>query len=161
MALNALINLGFLASFTRQIAGDEYAVHPLREAWELSLADGTSDNQGDFLYHAAGSVSSNGTTTIDMRGGGLTDVFGVALNPATVRVVAVRNTLAADASAANLTVGGTWGKVSGVIPRGGALVGMCGAGSQWATTAGTGDTITLAAGAVAVTYELILIGIRS
>jgi hypothetical protein len=157
MALNSKLYIGLMAAFTRQIASDEHAMHRVLESWEQTLTDGTGDNQGDFIYHTAGTVTEEGVT-IDMQGGGLTDAFGQSLNPDNIRMVAIRNSMPANASAANLTVGGTWGNVSGVIPRGGVLVGACGAGSEWTTTAGESDTITLTG--AGVTYELILIGVR-
>lgn len=160
MALRTMLNLGLMATLTKQIASDEYANHPLDEMWSFDWQTGTGEGQANSLYHASGTVGAGLSVNKDLIGGGLVDAFGDAIAFTTVRAILIRNTSSGEI---NLTVQSTLpifatGSDSLVIPAGGCVVFASAAG--WTVTAGTADVLTLTAPTEEAGYELIIIGAR-
>ena len=159
MALTTIVNLGLVASLTKQVATEEYASHPLKEGWEFNWATGTGEDQANSVFHVAGTAAAGVPVVLDLLGGGLTDAFGDAIAFTSLKAIFIRNTSTTDVNLlAEGTVGFfvTTGQV--LLPGGAGLSVACGRG--WTVTAGSGDTLTLTAPDEDCTYEVILIGTR-
>ena len=106
MALTTIVNLGLVASLTKQVATEEYASHPLKEGWEFNWATGTGEDQANSVFHVAGTAAAGVPVVLDLLGGGLTDAFGDAIAFTSLKAIFIRNTSTTDV---NLLAEGTVG----------------------------------------------------
>lgn len=120
---------------------------------------------------AAGTLAGSGTTTVDTRGG-LTLIDGSASSSiSSIKLILIRTTNPAANQTLKIGVGASNGvttlvdNASSNFVVGGGIAGGEGAWliaynpAGWATTAGTGDIITLTnSGTASLDYELILVG---
>jgi hypothetical protein len=70
-------------SFTQTSIGDALGAGTFNLAvlQAIALANGVAINQADVIYKQAASILTAATLSLDLKGGGLLDVFGVAINP--------------------------------------------------------------------------------
>jgi hypothetical protein len=136
----------------------------IRQSYQFS--NGNAAGQNNLVWSDRGSVAVGVPVTIDLNGGGLLDVFGAAVNFASVTGIMIynRNTVAGDVlrfgpAAAN--------PFQWTFSPGGGLyveVGVTGGYCQWVdaakvVVAGASDQITLTATGVGpITYDILIIG---
>lgn len=145
---------------------------------DLTLANGTSNDQADKIYFTSGSIALSADLDIDLAGS-LTDAYGDALTFAKVKAIIVKNTSDEQdtPTAAGLKVGGgdtgdgtnafdTWitstaadGSEAVLVNAGGAFC-LIAPDTGYTVTAATADILRLAntSGTEAVYYELMIIG---
>ena len=121
-------------------------------------SDGTASGDQDLAWSDSASVTSGAPVTLDLVGGLDSVLTGAAISFAALTALCVRN----RSSAGTLEVGGTvpiFGDVSDVatIPPGGLAL-LTAPADGWPVTAGTNDTITIAAQVGSVAYDLIILG---
>ena len=75
----------------------------INKTFSTELANGTSDNQADRLYHSRYAISASTTQSIDLKGS-LVDDLGNAFTPAKLRGIVVENR--AETSGLDVYVGG-------------------------------------------------------
>jgi len=130
----------------------------------IALANGVAINQADVIYKQQATILTAATLTLDLKGGGLLDVFGVAINP--VKLVGIY-IFSKASNTTNLTVFGDAAHVPflGTVATSLTLK-PGGKYEQWdpslagiAVTAGTGDIVKIinAAGASAV-VDIVIVG---
>lgn len=135
-------------------------VHAL--AFALAMANGTGSNQSDSVH--SGTLSISSATTLDTRGGLTSVLTGAAINFAEITWLILVNKSAT--SGEYLTIGGgsnpvttMWassGDAAKIGPGGVLILGSPIDG--FATTAGTGDIITITPATGTIELDYILIG---
>lgn len=167
MALSGSVttNLSFAQTSTGDALGS--GRFDLAVIQAIALANGVAINQADMLYKQQATILTAATLTLDLKGGGLLDVFGVAINPVKLVGVYIFSKLA---NTTNLTLFGDanhvpfLGTVATTVP-----LKPGGKYEQWdpslaaiTVTAGTGDIVKIvnAAGASAV-VDIVLVGRNS
>jgi hypothetical protein len=132
---------------------------------DINLADGTGSNQASKTYSAQRTVASATNDDIDLAGGPLVDVMGLALTFLTVKCIVLRSD---PANTTNMTVSpapangflGPFGAAAHNVQvrPGGALV-FAAPQTGWTVTPSTGDLlrVTNAAGAPAI-YTIEIVG---
>jgi hypothetical protein len=130
----------------------------------FTLANGTGAEQGDKIYTATAQITTAGTLSLDLNGGGLVDPFGGAFNVARLKLIYIASS---KTNTTALTVLGTANAVP--ILNTAATTLTLGPGDVFAisrraaagivVTAGTGDILQIvnAAGATA-NVDIILVG---
>lgn len=140
---------------------------PITYTRSVSFTNGVAAGQADLLYTETTILTDTQTVDRDLAGGGLTDAFGAAFEPATVRLIAV---CAASANTTNVVVGGDANSVPFLSAAATTLTLKPGACFEIAdpslaaiaVTAGTGDILQFAnSGAANATYELLVLGTSS
>lgn len=130
-----------------------------------------SDTVAPSVARASGTLAGSGSTTVDTRGG-LTLLDGTASSSiASIKLILLRVTNPAANQTLKIGVGASNGvttlvdNASSNFVVGGGIAGGEGAWliaynpAGWATTAGTGDIITLTnSGSASLDYELVLVG---
>lgn len=134
----------------------------------LDLASGVGASQADVLWSDQRTIAPSSTEDLDLKGGGLTDVFGNAINPAKVRAILV---YAATTNTNDVVLGGDANSVpflstaatTVTLLPGASFVLTAPATAGIAVTAATGDIIQVAnSGAgTSVTYDIVIIGTSS
>lgn len=132
----------------------------INKTFSIELASGTSDNQGDRLYHSRYSISASTTQSIDLKGS-LVDDLGNAFTPSKLRGIVVENR--ASTSGLNVYVGGNANAVPifgaaadyAIVPPSGLFVHQAPIDGI-TVTAGTGDIIDIEnpSGSTAVTVDV-------
>lgn len=134
----------------------------IRQIYDTTLLNGTAADQADMLWSDQRSTSGN--DDIDFEGG-LTNAFGVVLNPARVAALFIKNTTAAGGGDARIgNVGGATALLLGFnantaywgVPPGGIFLVTRPDSSGWATAPGA-DILRVAASAGTITYDIIAI----
>lgn len=127
----------------------------------VRLADGAESGQAEHVYADADAVAGGATHTIDLSP---LDGGQPAGSLSAVKVLAVR------CLSGEITVGGTWAGATALLadatdeirlPAGALLLAAAPSGGGWAVTDGTGDTITLEAGAAQARFEVLIVGVSS
>jgi hypothetical protein len=132
----------------------------------IELANGTSANSADLMFHDQRTLAASGTEDLDLAG-----VLANPLTGATMTFVELRAILVTASSANTNNVNLTRPASNGVplflaasdgipIPPGGCFLWTCPADGKVTVTASTGDLITLtnSAGSTSVTYDVVIIG---
>lgn len=134
-------------------------------SFDIVLADGTGSGQASKAYAATRTVATAANDDIDLAGGPLTDVFGVAVSFATVKAIVIR---AASANTTTLTVSpapsngfqGPFGAAAHTVQvrPGGALV-FVAPQTGWTVTPATGDLLRIAnAAGASADYSIEIVG---
>jgi hypothetical protein len=131
---------------------------------DFTLANGTGAEQGDRIYTTTAQITTAGTLSLDVNGGGLLDPFGGTFNLARLKLVYIASsktnttalTLLGDAN--SVPILNTAATTASLLPGDVFLVSRRGSAGI-AVTAGTGDIIKIvnAAGATA-NVDIILVG---
>lgn len=139
---------------------------PLSLLKDVLLSDGTGANQADKIFADTRTIAASATDSLDLAGGGLTDLLGAALTLAKLKAIyiaaAAENTnhVVLTRPAANgVPLFSGAGDALPVLP-GGVALWIAPNAAGVAVTAGTGDLIDLinsAAGST-VTYDIVIIG---
>ena len=81
MALSGTVQTNL--AFTQTSVGDALGAGTFNLAvlQGIALANGVAINQADVIYKQAATITTAATLSLDLKGGGLLDVFGVAINP--------------------------------------------------------------------------------
>lgn len=140
-------------------------VDPLSIDWTTLLSDGVAANQASQMWHDQRTLGASATEDLDLFGT-LVNAFGVTMNFAKVKAIAIK---AAAANTNNVNV--TRPAANGVPIFLAASDGIALTPGAWfimvfpnlagvAVTTGTGDliTITNSAGSTTVTYDVVIIG---
>ena len=138
---------------------------PLAVIQPISLASGVALNQADVLFSQQATILTAGTLTLDLKGGGLLDPFGAAINPVKLKGIYI---FSKPTNTTNLTLFGDanhvpiLGTVATTLPNfapGSVFLHVNPSLAGIAVTAGTGDIIKIvnAAGASAV-VDIVLFG---
>lgn len=135
----------------------------LNASRQQDYADGSGNEQADFIFHDSRNLAASATENLDLAGS-LTDKLGNTLTFTAVKVLYIRNTsttqtLSVGGAAANQFI--NWvansSDIVNVPPLGELLVTAPYAG--FAVTAGTGDILKVANSAgAAVDYYIVIIG---
>lgn len=165
MALTALLKVVLNAKQTKS-ADFEEALSSIDASLSQQFTDGTGANQADRIFKDTRTLTASATESLDLNGGGLTDIYGAALAFARVKAVIVK-----AASGNTNDVQWTRPAANGVpvfmaagdglaIRPGGVGLWMAPDATGVAVTAGTGDLVTLtnSAGSTSVTYDIVIIG---
>jgi hypothetical protein len=128
-----------------------------------SLANGTAADQADQIWIKERTIAGSSNDDLDLEGG-LTDIFGTAINPARVKGLII---MPAAANAGPITVGNAaangaalfFGAVTHTVSvRAGGLFVNYAPETGWTTIAGTGDILRIAnPNGSSVTYKIGLI----
>ena len=140
------------------------AIQQVLKSLSSTFTVGTGANQANKLYSASGTVDTTGIT-LDLAGG-LTDVFGNTITFTSIVAAAFINTETADGS--YLLVGGaasnqfySWFSASNDverIPSSGFILRTAPLATGFTVTAGTGDSLKMAAASGTVGYEVLILG---
>ncbi len=133
----------------------------------LQFTNGVAANQADILYADERAFSSSTADPIDLMGV-LSNAFGQTINAAEIVGLLIINRTKADvANTVTLSVGagsnpwfGLFGATGDIIkvPPGGVLALFApDAAGLGATTAGTGDILTVTPGAAAGAYQIVIL----
>ena len=134
----------------------------------LTLASGDAANEASVVWSDSRTIVASGSETLDFAGGGLTDPFGAAVEPAKIRAIVVS---AAAGNQNDVVIGNDVNHVpilsdattTVTIQPGGIFVLTAPALAGVAVTAGTGDIIAVAnsgAGS-SVDYSIVVLGTAS
>ena len=137
------------------------AIELLNQVISQSFGPGTGAEQSDLVFGPDKRTLAGGANeSLDLNGGGLTDIFGNALNFAKVRGLVIQNlsatktfTIGNDASPFVFLGAGTH---TVVLPPNGFLL-LVNQETGWTVTAGTGDKLKVANDAGAAADYLIYI----
>jgi hypothetical protein len=131
---------------------------------DFTLANGTGAEQGDKIYTTTAQITTAGTLSLDVNGGGLLDPFGGAFNLAKLKFVYIASsktnttalTLLGDAN--SVPILSTAATTTTLLPGDVFMVSRRGSAGI-TVTAGTGDILKIvnAAGATA-NVDIILVG---
>jgi len=162
MALVSRVGINISAQLTGA-AGLVADLGALSEIFNTDLLSGVAANQADVLYSTQATILTAATLSIDLKGGGLFDPFGVAINPVKLKALYIKSavgnttilTLLGTANAVPIL--GTVATTMALLP-GGVFLYTAPPLAGVAITAGTGDIIQIvnAAGASAVVNVIIL-----
>jgi len=183
MSLSTKIVASITATHGKSFALDTTVSGAPKLEQNFTLADGTGDVQADRVYFSSGTLAASADIDIDLSGS-LTDIFGVAVQFATVKMLMVCNTSDEQDTPtdASIQVGGgdgqdgtnafdTWitsdtpgnaGSEAVIITDGGFI--MIGSKNDgYAVTAATADLLTLLNldGVDTAAYEILIIGTSS
>ena len=144
------------------------ATAPLSYKAQTDLSSGVAANQADVIWADQRTLSASATESLDLKGGGLVDAFGTAINPVKLRGIIIT---AASTNTNNVVVGNDTNHVpflsavtsTVTIQPNGTFVLTAPALAGIAVTAGTGDIIKVTNGGAgtSVTYNIILLGTSS
>jgi hypothetical protein len=162
MALVSRVGINVSATLTN-VAGLVNAAGPLSEIFNTDFASGVAAGQADVLYTTQATILTAATLTIDLKGGGLTDPFGVAINPVKLKALYIKSApsnttiLTILGNAAAVPILNTVATTLPLLP-GGVFLYTAPPLAGVAVTAATGDIIQIvnAAGASAVVNVIIL-----
>jgi hypothetical protein len=165
MALTSKLTIKAEETYSKTI-GVATANFPLVFQKLISLADGTTADKADKLYHATRTLSASTSEDLDLAGS-LLDPFGDTLTFARIKGLIVA---AAAANTNNVVVGGAASNIfinwvsdatDKVVVRPGGVFGIIAPDvTAYAVTAGTGDLLRVAnsgAGS-SVTYDIVIVG---
>ncbi len=133
-----------------------------RRIYQLDLLNGTAADQADMFW--SDQRSTSGSDDLDFEGG-LTNAFGVTLNPARVAMLFIANTTAVGGGNAIIgAVGGATALLLGfgtnahsfAVPPGGIHLVTRPDSSGWATAPGA-DILRVAASSGTITYDIIAV----
>lgn len=164
MTLNARITLGVLAELSHQL-DLAAAAAPLTVSKSVPLLHGTGVSQVDRMFADTRTVAASATDSLDLAGGGLTDLLGAAVTFAKLKAVIVaasaantNNVVITRPAPNGVPLFAAAGDACAVQPGG--LFVWVAPGAGVTVTAGTGDLLDLVnsgAGST-VTYDVVLLG---
>jgi hypothetical protein len=139
----------------------------LAQAFSVGLTEGTGANQANQIFADTRTLSASASEDLDLAGA-LTNALGASVVFTKIKAIIIS---ASAANTNNVVVGNTsangfTGPFGGAthtiqVRPGGFAAFACADATAWAVAAGTGDLLKIAnsAGATAVTYSIILIGV--
>lgn len=158
LSTTAVINLTAIITKALDLKSAESR---LAVAKTISMLTGTGNGLADLAWDDQRSTAA--TDSLDLNGGGLTDIVGTAFNLLKLKMIYFS---AATGNGANLNV--TRPAANGVpwlLAAGDAVVVPPGGGFLWwapvagvAVTAGTGDLLDVVSASGSLTYDIALIG---
>ena len=164
MALNSSISITASAALTGDPVGAGSSVSlSMPFSFSLSLADGTTANQVNRVYHKRLSLTTT-PTDIDLSGS-LTDAFGNALVFVEIVAIFVKNN--SSTAAEVVQVGGDAAALVGWVgaandylnvPAGGCMAAVNPRDPAWAVTATTADILQLVAASGTPTADVMVLG---
>jgi hypothetical protein len=128
---------------------DKFDLHVPQSGFTItqgsSLANGTGDNQINYVWAKVGKMGSSGSNTIDLYGVE-SDIYGNLMVLNTLKVLVVKNTSTNPDSELRITTNGI-GFIGGTTPyipvEPGAFVNINSLLDGWDISPGTADTITI------------------
>lgn len=140
---------------------------PLTKTVTLTLANGTGANQADVIWSDTRTLATGANEDLDFAGGGLTDAFGAAVEPARIKMLIIH---ADSENTTNLTISGDANGIpifddptdtATIAPDGLFVIGDPGA-TGYVVTAATGDILQIAnAAGASADYDIVVIGASS